>query len=299
MEAKDFKRGIGERATALRIRTYVLTISILITLIFYLFVNLTTKQKIDWVDFVLLCVVQILIYSTYFPDGELFGARDTTFVTNKDAYNDKASAVNEERKIALLREYCKVDYERRIQTYIENECGALGITIEELDQLKARPEEEIKNLKEFHFKYKNDEEKIVMFSKHKRKRIYNLICRPLPVEENHAETIMSAVENNGQHAIKDGSIAFKKKSFAIKVFKAIIVGAVFGYIGYTLRDGIGLPEIVKIFMYLTTIIANAVMAYTTGETCTKVYKNRFYVELANFIDEFREWETETKNKEQK
>ena len=295
MEAKDFKKSISDRASALRIRTYVMTISILITLVFYLFVNVTTKQAISWIDFVLLCVVQILIYSTYFPDGELFGARDTTFQQNKSAYNEKAVAVNEEHKIALLRDFCKVDFERRIKTYIENECGALGITLEELDQLRALDPDVVKKLKEFTFKYPTEnpdkpDEKLVKFTRHKRKRIYNLLFKPIPVEENHAETIMSAIENNGQNAIKDTSVSFKTRSYIMKVIKAVIIGGLFAYIGYTLRDGIGIPEIVNICMYLTTIIANAVMAYTTGETCTKVYKNRFYVELANFIDEFREWE---------
>ena len=286
---EEITSNIKPRASKLRIRTYVITISILICLILWLFVNITMKEKMNWVDFVLLCVAQILIYVSYFPDGELFGTGDTTYIKNKQAYNDKATEINEKHQIKLLRDYCKVDYERRIQAYIENECGALGITLEELEQLKQLPEKEVKKLKIFTFKYNDEEEKMVEFTRHKRKRIYNLIFKPLPIEENHAETIMSAVENDGHKAIKDTSISYKFKSYLGKVIKAVVFGGILAYIGFGARDGIGIAEITRIFVYLTTMITNAVIAYSAGETCSKVYKSRFYVDLANFIDSFNEW----------
>lgn len=290
---EELTNGIKQRASTLRIRTYVMTISILVCLVFWLFVNITTKEAISWVDFVLLTVVQVLIYSSYFPDGELFGTTDSVYINNRSAYNEKASSINSNHQIGLLRDYCKVDFERRIQIYIENECGVLGITLEELEQLKSLDEKEIKKLKTFTFKYEigkdEFEEKVVKFSRHKRKRLYNLIFKPLPIEENHAETIMSAVENDGHKSIKDTSVTFKVRSYLGKVIKAVTIGAVLAYIGFTARDGIGVAEIARICVYLATIISNAVVAYSAGETCTKVYKSRFYVDLANFIDGFNEW----------
>lgn len=292
-EINEITNNVKERATTLRLRTYVLTTSILVCLIFWLFVNITTKQEMSWVDFILLCAIQILIYGSYFPDGELFGMRDGVFQKNRAAYNDKATEINNKHQIHLLREYCKVDYQRRIKTYIENECSVLGITLEELEQLKELEEKEIKKLKSFTFKYKTTngtiEEKLLKFSKHKRKRLYNLLFKPLPIQENHPETIMSAIENDGYKAIKDGSISYKIRSYLRKIIKAICFGGVLAYIGFGARDGIGIEEIARICAYLTTIIVNAVMAYTAGETCTKVYKSRFYVDLSNFIDGFNEW----------
>ena len=301
MGENKFTESIKQRATTLRIRTYVMTISILICLVFWLFVNITTKEAISWVDFVLLCVIQILIYASYFPDGELFGMRNDSFIANRQTYNEKATELNENHRIGLLREYCKVDYQRRLQTYIETECGSLGITLEELEQLKSLDEKQIKTLKTFTFKGEEKEgqpqdEKIVKFSRNKRKRIYNLIFKPLPIEENHAETIMSAVENDGHKAIKDTSISYKTKSYIGKFIKAVTFGIILAYIGFTARDGIGVAEIARICVYLATIIINAVVAYSAGETCTKVYKNRFYIDLSNFIDGFNEWLGERKVK---
>jgi len=281
-----------QRLATIRLRTWTLTLAIIIALVFYILVTVVTKQAISWVDFVLLCTVQILCHSLYFPDGDLFGQKDEAYISNKDSYNEKASSINQNREIAKLREYCKVEFEERKQTYILNECGIIGITLEELNILKQKPEKEIKKLKSFETTEIVDGEKktkIIVFSKFKRKKLQNLIFKPLPVEENHPETIMSAIETNGNKAIKDGSIAYKTHSYIRKIMQAVIVGGIFAYIGYTLRDGIGFAEIVQLVMYLTTLFTTAVISFSSGENCSRIYKSRFYLELSNFIDGFNEW----------
>lgn len=308
MDKEGVKQNIKSRVASVRLRAVMLTAGIIMGLILYIFVNLITKQAMSWIDFCLLVVLQYLVYVTYFPEGELFGTRDETYIRNHDAYNEKATKVNEEQKIHKLREFCKVDYQRRLQTYVENECGALGITLKELEQLKALKEEEFKQIKkEKRYSFKEEvvvdgkkeiKEKLMLISKHKYKRLYNLIFKPLPVQENHAETIMSAVENNGNGKITDYSKDYKGKRLLLKAVQVILTAVILAYIGYQARDGVGLEEIFRMFMYLFTIVANATTAYTTGETCTKVYKNRFYIDLCNFIDEFREWEAKEQTKEQ-
>ena len=303
MMGEDFKNSVKQRASALRIRTYVLTMSILVCLVLWLFVNITTREAISWVDFLLLTVVQILTYTSYFPDGELFGERNPAFISNKEEYNRKANEINTDHNQGMLREYCKYDYKQRIKSYIETECGALGLTPEELEQLKKYDEKEILKLKEHTFTYPpktkggEAETRIIKFSKKKRKRIRALLFDPIPVEENYPETILSAIENNGREKIKDHSLSFKFKSFVRKVITAVFLGGLLAYTGLTSRDGIGIAEITRMFLYFTTMVANAVIAYTTGETCTKVYKNRFYIDLSNFIDGFNEWK-EKQPKEQ-
>jgi hypothetical protein len=287
------------RITTIRIRTWTLTLAIVVALIFYLIVNVTTKQGINWIDFLLLCSMQIITHSLYFPDGDLFGQKDTAFISNKTAYNDKATEINQNKEIAQLRKYCKWEYKERKERYILNVLGEIGITTEELEILKQKSEKEIKELEFFETKEIIDGEekgRMIVFSKHKRKLLYNLLFKPLPIEENHPETIMSAVENNGNKAIRDGSIAYKTHSYIRKILMAIVVGGIFAYIGYTLRDGFGWAEIVSICMYLTTLFTTAVMAFTSGETCSKVHKSHFYLDLANFIDGFNEWNSKNKEK---
>lgn len=298
-ESENFKRATKQRVETIRLRTWTLTLAILISLALYLLVNVTTKQSINWIDFVLLCTMQIIVHSLYFPDGDLFGQKDTAFISNKSAYNEKASEINEKKEIANLRKYCNYEFEERKQRYIQNQCGLIGITLEELELLKQHDEKYILKLQSFETKeIVNGEEKsrLIFFSKHKRKILYNLIFKPLPVEKNYPETIMSAVENNGNKAIKDGSISYKAQSYIRKILTAVVVGGIFAYIGYTLRDGFGFAQVVQICMYVTTLFTTAVMAFTSGETCSKVHKSHFYLDLANFIDGFNEWNSKT-NKE--
>ena len=298
-ESENFKRATKQRVETIRLRTWTLTLAILISLALYLLVNVTTKQSINWIDFVLLCTMQIIVHSLYFPDGDLFGQKDTAFINNKSAYNEKASEINEKKEIANLRKYCNYEFEERKQRYIQNQCGLIGITLEELELLKQHDEKYILELQSFETKeIVNGEEKsrLIFFSKHKRKILYNLIFKPLPVEKNYPETIMSAVENNGNKAIKDGSISYKAQSYIRKILTAVVVGGIFAYIGYTLRDGFGFAQVVQICMYVTTLFTTAVMAFTSGETCSKVHKSHFYLDLANFIDGFNEWNSKT-NKE--
>lgn len=297
MAENKYSKTIKERANTIRLRTWTLTLAIVVTLVFYFLVQVTTKQTINPVDFVFLCIVQIITHCLYFPDGDLFGQKNQSFIDNKTAYNEKASEINQHRLIAKLREYCKVDYEERKQRYILNECGAIDITLEELNTLKQLDEKEIKNLKHYEFKYlitkadgsQEEQSKLIFFSKIKRKKLYDLIYKELPVEPNYPETIMSAVENNGTKAIKDSSVSYKAHSYIRKVLQAVVIGGIFAYIGYAVRDGIGLTEIVQICMYLTSLFSTAVMSFSSGETCSKVYKSHFYVDLVNFIDGFNEW----------
>lgn len=280
------------RLISIRLRTWTLTLAIIVTLIFYLLVNVVTRQTINWIDFVLLCILQITIHSMYFPDGELFGQKDKSFIDNKKAYNNKADDLNSKGEFKKLREYCKYEYEERKKAYIIKECSFIGITPEELEDLKQKDTKYIKKLKIYETSEEVNGEiksRIVFLTRKKRKHLKALLFKPLPVEENHPETIMSAVENNGIRAIKDGSIKYKAKSYIRKIFTAVVVGGIFAYIGYTMRDGFGFAQVVSISMYLTTLFTTAVTAFTSGETCSKVYKNHFYIDLANFIDGFNEW----------
>lgn len=281
---------VAPRALAVRTRTWTLTIAILISLALYIVVNVTTRQAINWIDFVLLSIMQILAHSMYFPDGDLFGQRSETYISNKQAYNEKAERVIELGNEEKLREYCEYDYEQRKERYIKYQCGLLGITVDELEILKAKTEREIKTLTRWETK-KGDKVYIVQFSKAKRRILHDLIFKPIPVEKNHPETIMSAVENDGTRAIRNNAEVYKRRKLIWKIFCSVFIGGIFAYIGYTFRDGFGFAQVVQLCMYLTTLFSTAVMGFTSGETCSKVHRTNFYKDLANFLDGFSEWAT--------
>lgn len=290
--ANKYIDGTKQRLHIVRLRTWGVTLAIMVALTFYFLVNVTTKQAINWVDFVLLCTVQIVCHALYFPDGDLYGQKDETFLSNKDNYNDKAEAINRNKNISRLREYCKIEYEERKKRYIANECAIIGITEEELELLKQKTEKEIKKLQFFEVKENVDGEeksKLIVFSKFKRKKLYEIIFGKIPVEENKPETIMSAIEIDTNKAIKDGSISYKAHSYIRRILQSVVVGGIFAYIGYTIRDGIGIAEITSIIMYIASLFTTAVLSFSRGEKCSRVYKSRFYLELSIFIDGFNEW----------
>lgn len=296
----DLEKSTKARLVTVRLRTWTLTVAIIISLSFYLVVNVTTRQAINWIDFILLSILQIVVHSLYFPDGDLFGQKDKAFINNKTAYNEKATEINQNKQISQLRKFCKHEYEERKKRYVLNVLGEIGITEDEFEILKEKTDKEIEELEFFESKYGLEgEEKThkVFFSKHKKKLLCNLLFKSLPVEPNYPETIMSAVVNDGNKAIRDGSVLYKIRSYVRRIFRAVVIGGIFAYIGYAVRDGFGWEEIVSICMYLTTLFTTAVMAYTSGETCSKVYKSHFYLDLANFIDCFNEWNSTQKIEE--
>ena len=274
-----------QRVAVVRVRTWTLTLAILVSLALYIVVNITMRQSLNVVDFVFLCLVQILVHVIYFPDGDLFGQTDKTYVANKDAYNGKATGISLEK----LREYCEFEFEQRRQEYVRNQCALVGITSEELEKLKDHTEKEIMEMDKIIVKVK-DKDVIVPLSKTKRKILRALIFEPLPVRKNRAEVITSAIDKNDDGGeIKDKSINYKRQSDVKKIVLTIVLSLFFGYVTFKIIEGFGFAQIIQICMYLTSMFSTAVTSFTSGENCSKVYKSRFYLELSNFIDGFNEW----------
>lgn len=289
METQDIKQQVTKRFTSIRFRTLAFTITIISTLVVYFFIQATFKEAINWVDLVFLIVIQILTHFLYFPDGELFGAKDEIFIGNRKTYNDQAREITVKRKFDRLREFCKVEYEQRKERYLLNECAFIGITLQQLEIFKEYTEKQIKEIETFEYT-KDEEKRLIIFNKHKRKKLYNLLFKPLPIEENKPETIMSGIENNGYSAIHDTSVVYTKKSYVSKILLSLVVSTFLAYIGVTARDGITVAEVFKIFMYAFTLISTAITSFVAGEKATRVHKNNFYLQLSTFIDEFICWD---------
>lgn len=290
---KDYADGVKDRAVSLRLRTLILTGLILVMLILYCIVQIVLNQKINVVDMIIIGIIQVLTFSAYYPDGQNFGTSNTVFVANKKAYNEKANYVNNHQLQEKLGEYCEYEYEKRKKEWYENQCGILGISLDELDKIKqSYTEEEIKRLESITTKriIKGEEQEVVIhFGKKQRKRLHSVIFNPCPVEKNEAKAILSACEIKREKRIMDGSLANTSANIKVFILRAAMMMVFIGYIGYALRDGFSFANIMQFGMFFGTMIGTAVTAYTQGETNTKVYKNRYYVELDNFLAGFFEW----------
>lgn len=275
----------GERIRAIRFRTWVITAVQVIALALLLFVVLGWKE-FSLIDFILLSVIQIITHLSYFPDGENFGSKDPLLVKNRVSYNDKANEINKNRETKLLREYCVVEYEERKKRYIQNECGAIGITMDEYEILKNKTKAQLRKMKSVEY-----DGRIVFLTRKRRKRLVRLLFHKIPIERNNVETIMSAIENDGFHSIHDNSTRYKLINYIVKLAKVTIWGGFLAFIGYSARDGITIETIVRMVMYLSSMIITAITSFSAGEVGQKTYKNQFYVDLCNFIDGFNEWKT--------
>lgn len=289
---QEMKEQVVKRFTSIRLRTIMFTMTIITTLVIYFFIQATFKEAINWVDLVFLIVIQILTHFLYFPDGEVFGTKDEIFINNRKTYNKQAEDITQKRKFERLREFCKVEYEQRKERYILKECSFIGITLEQLEIFKEYTEKQIKGIETFEYQ-KDNKSHLIVFNKHKRKKLYNLLFKPLPIEENKPETIMSGIENNGYSAIHDTSVSYTKKSYVSKILMSLVISTFLAYIGVTARDGITIAEVFKIFMYGFTLVSTAITAFVAGEKATKVYKNNFYLQLSTFINEFTCWDEKT------
>ena len=273
-----------KKSLTFRIRTIILTIVLIASLVFYFLVSTFFRETLNWIDFIMLASVQIITHFLYYPDGELNGANDETYVSNKKAYNDKANNVNQNRHVKLLDEYTKVDFITRQRTYIETQMGHIGLDYNDYVYLKEHVD--LINLKAKTLEVNG---RLIALRHYNKKVLKNLLYKKLPVEINSVNTIMSANENVVEQKIKDKSKVYTFVMHAKKILFATVIGAFLAYIGYTKKENFGLEDFVMMAIDLTSIVATAVLSYSSGERATKVYKCEFYIDLSLFLDTFAEW----------
>lgn len=292
-KVNEYADGVKDRAVSLRLRTLILTGMIVVMLILYCIVQIVLNQRINVVDMILIGIIQILAFSAYYPEGQNFGTGNKVFIANKKAYNIKANYVNNHQLQEKLGEYCEHEFQKRKKEWYENQCGILGISLDELDKIKqSYTEEEVKKLESI--KTMRDvkgkkEEVIIHFGKKHRKRLHRIIFNPCPVEKNEAKAILSACEIKREKRIIDGSLTNTNSNINVFILRAAMMMVFMGYIGYMLRDGFSVANVMQFFMFFGTMVGTAVTAYTQGETNIRTYKNRYYVELDNFLSGFFEW----------
>lgn len=268
---------------SLRARTLTLTFALTTCIVFYCLMQWVITGNVDLVSLIISGLIQILTHFAYFDDGKINGERDAGFKANKTAYNTNANKVNDDNKFSKLKTYCQTEYEERKQRFLNAKFSYLGISEADFNKLKQLPEKEIKNLNQF----QNEETKIY-FSRKKRKVLYDLIFKPIPIEANEPEFIMSAVSFDKSKGIKDKSVVFERVTHIQVVLKATIFALFIAYIGVSFRENFSWESVVEIVYLIVVMIYTAIFSFSSGEKYTKVYKSNFYNELTMFLDGFFE-----------
>ena len=276
----------------IRARTWLVLAVLVVAIIFYFLITITFNNEINYIHLIFMGVIGISVHFSMYPEGENFGKRQEIFVSNKKCYNARAFAVNEQRLVKELREYCDHEYEERKKRYIDNQCGMIGIDSSEFEYFKTLSKKEIKKLNSIEIKGK-----LIWLTSKNKKRLCNLLFRSLPIERNNANSILSACEIDETKAVKDKAKTYTAFSHITKIISSTIIAIFFAYIGYTFKDGIVIETIAMIIFYLTAIIITAIFSFSSGETEITVYKNKYYIDLSIYLDCVAEWLKETKNKE--
>lgn len=281
---------IKDKTSSLRLRTIILTSALIIGIIFYSLFQWIINDSLDITGLIIAGTLQLLTHFSYFEDGKIYGQRDNVFELNKKAYNDKANKVNDEKQFAKLKIYSRIEYEERKSRYLNAKFSLIGISNEDFELLKQKSEKEIKKLKKF-----ENNGKIIFFTKKRRKALYNLIFKPLPIEPNEPEYIMSAVSFEKSRAIKDKSSNFEKIIHTKTILKVTILAVFIAYVGITLKN-FSWVNIIDMFFYIIVVITTAIFSFSYGEKYTKIYKCNFYNELTMFLDGFFEYLENNPNK---
>lgn len=273
-----------KKSLTFRIRTFILTLGLVASLIFYFLVSTVFKKTMDWIDFIMLASVQIIMHFLYYPDGELNGEKDEAYDSNKKEYNRKANLVNDKRQVKRLESFTKVDFENRKRIYIQTQLGYIGLDLNDYEYL-------LNHMQEIDLKAKSLQinGRLITLKKYNRGILKHLLYKKLPVEINSVNTIMSANESIAEGKIKDRSKTYTLIMHVKKIITATLVGGFLAYVGYTRKDNFGLEDFVMLMIDLTSMLATAVLSYSSGEVATKKYKCEFYVELSLFLSNFFEW----------
>lgn len=268
----------------LRARTLALTFALTTCIIFYCLMQWVITGNINLISLVMSGLIQILTHFAYYDDGKINGEKDSGLKANKDAYNDKANKVNDENKFSELKKYCQKDFDERKKRYLSAKFSYIGISEIEFEILKQKSECEIKKLKKF-----EKDGKVIYFTEKKRKALFNLIFKPLPIEPNEPEFIMSAVSFDKSKGIKDKSVLFEKVTHLKVILKATILALFIAYIGISLQDNFSWESVIEMIYLIVVMIYTAIFSFSSGEKYNKVYKSNFYNELTMFLDGFFEY----------
>lgn len=280
----SYAEGAKSRIKIIRVRTWALTLTTLALLVLYIFVTLSIKSKIDWIDFAITVAIQLSTHFAYFPDGERYGETDPLFVKARKLYNANANHISAQNAVDDLRDYCEIEYQERKARYVSDTCGACGISVDEFRAISALSVKELRKIKSFEFNGKT-----IYFTRKRRAVILKLAYGNCPVKPNSPDMILSAVDRNYADNIRDDQKVYRGATHAIKIFRYLILGGVIAYINYNTRDGITFAAVVKSAVFIGSMIASAVSAYISGERSTREYKKEFYIELYVFISRFFSW----------
>jgi hypothetical protein len=268
MNFDETKKMIKEELSTIRHRAWAFTGMLIVTIISYLIVNVFFKDALNIADVIIVLTFQIAVIAIWFPEGEAKGECTTAFISNRKNYNERAENIIVQGKIERLADYCEYEFLERCKNFKQSILSKFGLTIQNYQDVKTLTKKQIKTIRKM------------------EKQVFG-------IKPNNVRTIMCGVEIDYRGAISNGSDRAKKLAFINQFAVSLIFSTVLGYIGYSAHS-ISLEDVIRAFFYISLITYRLIAAYRHGYENITIRKNKFYVDLINFINCFWEWDKNIK-----
>jgi hypothetical protein len=268
MNFDETKKMIRDELSTIRHRAWAFTGMLTITLISYLIISVFFKDTLNIADVIIALTLQMAVMAIWFPEGEAKGECTTVFISNRKTYNEKAETIITRGRIESLGEYCEYEFLERCKNFKQSVLTRLGLTVQNYKDTETLNKEQVKAISAM-------EKKV------------------LQIKPNNERTIMCGVEIDDTEAVGNSADRAKKLAFINQFVVSLVFSILLGYIGYTTHS-IGFEDIIRALFYICLIAYRLIAAYRQGYENITIRKNKFYVDLINFINCFWEWEKNKK-----
>lgn len=256
-----------------------LTTILVIALIFLIFASIGTSFELDnkfWFRFITGAVITLLVVSIWLPSGKEKGEKDAVYISNKNAYDDRADLISKNQEHKKLRNFCKYKTQKKKEEKILAILGNVNLDYKDYETL-LKSKATIEKIQE------NTE-----FNDNQKKVLIRLITKGVKVKPYNAEQITTGIENykgdklNNQEKIRQFFYMFSRIviSFGIMFFMASFV---------ITEKSVTMADIAQLFIWLVAICTNLIGSYLYGIKLIVVFRNQYYIKLYNFLSEFDEW----------
>lgn len=271
MDKEQFKSNITF------ILSMVATIIMIVTLTFVVFVNMDINivtSKHFWTTTLIGTFLTILAIIFWLPSGKEYGAKDKTYISNKQAFDDKANAISKNQQFGKLDKFCTYKNEKRRYEKIVKMLNKVVLDIDTLSRYK-----DVESV--------NADEKL---NKKQKKMLVHLLTKQVEVRELTSFQITTGIDDAKDENYHNSENLHQTLFMIRKIVFGIATSVFLASIIISAKK-VGIAEITQLCLWLTSIIMNIFFSFLKGIKLIRVDRNRYYIKMANLLSEFDEWLT--------
>lgn len=269
MDKEQFKSNITF------ILSMVATIIMIVTLTLVVFVNMDINLVTDkhfWTTTLIGTFLTILAIIFWLPSGKEYGAKDKVYISNKQAFDDKANAISNNQQFGKLDKFCTYKNEKRRYEKIVKMLNKVVLDVDTLSRYK-------------------DVESVISddkLNKKQKKVLIHLLTKQVEVRELTSFQITTGIDDAKDENYHNTEKLHQTLFMIRKVVFGIATSAFLASIIISAKK-IGIAEITQLCLWLISITTNIFFSFLKGINLIRVDRNRYYIKMANLLSEFNEW----------